>query len=294
MSHEEMIRRISAVTDAEAARMVSAPVRAHLAEQIMATEPGPAVRRAPSRRRLALFVGAPLTAAACAATAFLVAGGTPSGHRTPGRVQLAALSFSTQGKYLVVKVKDPYADPKRYAEEFKRHGLKIQLSLVPASPSVVGTVVMSEGGAAITMIPAKGKCYSGGGACPVGVRIPIGYRGEAHLVFGRAPRPGEVYNSTNSAFAPGEELHCVDIRNRTVGEALTVLGRHKVSVALFNYESRPNYAENTPDRTKIPDTWYVSSAEPYAPHQVMLFVGPNKPGHRGDDTYYRRLMDGCR
>ena len=97
-------------------------------------------------------------------------------HRSPARVEPAALTFSTSGKYLVVKVKDPYADPKRYAKEFAAHGMKIQLTMVPASPSIVGTVVAMEGGEGIETITAKGRCWTGGGgyACPVGVKIPLG------------------------------------------------------------------------------------------------------------------------
>jgi hypothetical protein len=60
--------------------------------------------------------------------------------------------------------------------------------------------------AGIETITARGRCYTGGGgsACPVGVQIPVGYRGQAEVVFGRAARPGEQYESTAPATAPGE------------------------------------------------------------------------------------------
>jgi hypothetical protein len=93
---------------------------------------------------------------------------------------------------------------------------------------------------------------------------------------------------------PVESLHCVDIRGRTVDQALSMLQQHKVTVALFNYEARPGFSENTADRGKIPGAWYVSGAEPYAAGQVQLFVQQGKPGHAEDEAYYRRLMAGCR
>jgi hypothetical protein len=289
VNHDESIRRLATVTDERAARTVSPEARAELAEQIMATAPG---RRLPARRRRVLLIGVPLAAAAAVAAAIAIPARSHP-HRT--NVRLAALSFTPQGKYLVVKVVDPYADPKRYAREFAAHGMRIQLKLVPVSPSIVGTVVMMDGGEGIETITAKGKCWTGGGgyACPVGVRIPIGYKPSAGIVFGRAARPGETYMSTTSAFATGEELHCVDIRGRTVADAVAMIKNHKMSVALYNYESRPNWFENTADPGKIPGGWYVTGAEPYAPGRVQLMVQRTKPGPAKDATYYRQMFKGC-
>ena len=297
MNTTDAIRRLAAVTDEEAARLVGAETRADLAERIMATDvPAAAPRRV---RRLALPLAAAAAAAAVVAGVYAVhpgGGGRiyngPAGRRI-NVVDAAALTFSTQGKYLVVRVRDPLADPARYKREFAAHGLKIDLRLVPASPSVVGTVVFMDGGDGIKTIDAKGECYTGGGACPVGVRIPIDYGGQAGITFGRAARPGEKYDSTVSSFAPGEELHCVDVRRKTVGATLALLKKHKMSAALFNYDTKPNYAVNV-GPGKIPDTWYVRNAEPYAPGQVMLFVQKDKPALAGDTAYYQRLFKGCR
>jgi hypothetical protein len=292
VNHDDSIRRLATVTDEQAARTVTRETRADLAEQIMAT----AIEHAPARRRRVLRFGVPLAVVAAGAAAVAVWTGLPGGsHSGRARVQLAALSFSTQGKYLVVKVKDPYADPKRYAREFAAHGMKIQLRMVPTSPSIVGTVVMMEGGDGIETITAKGKCWTGGGgyACPVGVRIPVGYHRSATIVFGRQARPGEPYTSTTSAFAAGEELHCVDIRGRTVTAAVALLRRHKMSVALYNYEPKPGWFENTRDPSKIPGGWYVSGAEPYAPGQVQLMVQRAEPGRAQDSAYYRQMLKGC-
>lgn len=293
MNHDDLISRLATTTDEEVAGMVSTRTKSDLAEHIMSTAVEPAPVR---RRRRGVVFGVPLAVAAVGAAAVVVAttGGSPgSSGRPPLRAEPAALTFSTQGKYLVVRVKDPLADPARYKKEFAAHGMNIHLTLVPASPSVAGSVVEADGVDGMQMISGKGKCFSGGGSCPVGVRIPIGFHGSANITFGRAARPGEQYNSTNSSFAPGEALHCVDIRGRTVDDALTTLRRHKVTAAIFHYEEG-NQAYNV-GRDKIPGTWYVADAHPWKPGQVMLWVQRTRPEpHGGAAAYYRRLMTGCR
>ncbi|WP_329244338.1 hypothetical protein OG417_47625 [Actinoallomurus sp. NBC_01490] len=295
MNHDDLISSLATTTDDEVAGMVSTRTRSELAEHIMSTPVEPAPAR---RRRRGLVIGVPLAVAAVGTAAVVVAATTgppASPGRPPLRAEPAVLTFSTQGKYLVVKVKDPLADPARYRREFAAHGMNIRLTLVPASPSVAGTVVEADGGDGIQMISGKGKCFSGGGSCPVGVRIPIGFHGSASITFGRAARPGEQYTSTNSAFAPGEALHCVDIRGRTVDDALATLRRHKVTAPIFHYEEGGNGGQaHNVGRDKIPGTWYVTTADPWAPGQVMLWVQRTRPESHGDAAaYYRRLMSGC-
>jgi hypothetical protein len=187
-----------------------------------------------------------------------------------------ALSFTTSGRYITVIVRNPLADPSRYRAEFAARHLDITLTLVPASPSLVGTLVYSgqSGGANITPITAQGKCYTGGGgsACPVGVRIPADFRGQAQLVFGRAARPGERYESTAPATAPGEVMHGMRFQGDTVSQVLAMLRERDVTVPVFNY-ARQGYARNL---SHVPGTWYVYDAAPWASQQVMLFVGPTK------------------
>ncbi|MEV5706563.1 hypothetical protein [Actinoallomurus sp. NPDC052274] len=291
MNHKELIGRLAPITDEEAAHMVSPGTKNDLAERITSTA---APERAAARRRRGLIIGLPLAAAGIAAS--VVAASVLSGSPHPGeqashapqsvspKVQLAALTFSTQGRYLVVKVKDPLADPARYRKEFAAHGMNIDLRLVPVSPSIVGTVVMSEGG--IKDITARGKCVTGGGGaeCPVGVKIPIGYKEHATVVFGRAARPGEHYDSTTFADAPGEVMHGLAYRGRTVAEVLAMLKKRHVTVPQYRYEAangdnRP-YQNGVPPE-KVEPGWFVHDASPWAPGQVMLFVGPTRQVHQG-------------
>jgi len=298
------LSKIARVTDAEAARLARPDTMAGLATQITAgpayaaSSPGLAGSARPaaspagarSRARRAWLLGVPL-AAGIAAAAVIVALAVHPASRAPsgqagrqlpsapagnGQVQAHVLSFVRHGRYIDVIVRDPSADPAQYRAEFARHHLNITLKLVPASPSIVGTVVYFGGTHAnsITPITAVGACHvaSGGDRCPVGVRVPVHFRGQADLVFGRAARPGEQYESTASAFAPGEAMHGLNIHGKTVAQVEAMLSRRHVTAARFNVE-RKGIARNL---RRAPGQWYVYDAVPWAPRQVLLFVGPSR------------------
>jgi len=283
--------RISAVSDAEAARMVSADTLADLAERITSTAPRAApataapapVTAAPARPRRRLLIGIPV--AACLAAAILIAtslgspgqkvGPVPVG---PAKAQAAALSFTRHGHDIDVTVRNPVADPKIYRAEFAAHHLHLTIQLVPVSPSLVGTLVYmgeNSGVTGITTITAKGRCWTGGGGnvCPVGVRVPVGFRGSADFTFGRAARPGEQYESTGPVTAPGEAMHGLSYRGKTVAAVLAMLRARQLTVPQYRYLSADGNVCGTLPHS-IPGTWHVYQADPWAPHQVILWVGP--------------------
>ncbi|MEV5576701.1 hypothetical protein AB0L06_42310 [Spirillospora sp. NPDC052269] len=321
MNHDTLIGRLNPVSEDEAARMVSPRTRAELSREIMATATDAAsvARSRPRRKRMVLFGGLPLAVATAGAAVLAMAtAGTPGPSRTPGtpaspgtstspadtptydpsKAQPAALTFKTEGKYLVVRIKDPLADPERFSKEFAAHHINITLQLVPVSPSIVGGIVMDELPLDVKIIEADGRCDSGGGACPVGMKVPIDFRGKGTVVFGRAARPGENYSSSRSAFAPGEALHCVPIRGLTIDKALPILRSHKVKVGQWHYEEKlaggGDNGVNTADRSKIPGNWIIADADPWMPGQVMLSAAPPDTHFKSDsDAYYQRLMQGC-
>jgi hypothetical protein len=273
------ISQISPVSDAEAARMVSDGALADLAEQITsAASPeaaagwaSPAARQAAGRRRR-WPIGIPVAAGLAVAVLIATAIGSP-GDKVgpvsvgPAKAQANALTFTKHGRFIDVIVRNPVADPKRYRAEFKAHGLDITLKLIPVSSSLVGTVVYFDGGSSITAITAKGKCFTGGGGslCPVGLRVPIGYGGAANLVFGRAARPGEQYESTAAATVPGEVMHGLRFRGRTVAAVLAMLRKRHVAVPVFHYTAK-GVGKLLPP-SKVPGSWYVYDADPWAPQR---------------------------
>jgi hypothetical protein len=126
-------------------------------------------------------------------------------------------------------------------------------------------------GPQIVPITARGKCDvpSGGDDCPAGVRVPADFRGQAEIDFGRAARPGEKYVSSGSAFARGEALHGMNIKGEPVAQVLSQLRARHITVADFN-KVESNGDENV---RQVPGGWYLYDAVPWAPGQVMLFVG---------------------
>jgi hypothetical protein len=277
------IRRIAPISDADAARLLSDAALADLAAQITMTPAGPAAANRPPRvRRRWWLAGIPAAVVAAALITATVVAHTGGPGVNGGTGQLLpdahALAFTRAGRYIDVVVRNPLADQASYNAEFKAHGLDITLSLVPVSPSLVGTVVevstSNTDGNSITTITAKGRCWTGGGGseCPVGLRVPVGYRGQANFVFGRAARPGEQYESTTSASAPGEVMHGLNFVGKRVSTVLAMLARRHVTVPTYRDDGRALSPR------QVPGTWYVYDAVPWATQQVLLFVGP-APSH---------------
>ncbi|TDE35474.1 hypothetical protein [Actinomadura sp. 6K520] len=300
-----LLDRAAPISDAAAVRPVRAETRRELLELITAAEPVPA---GPPRRRRYLRIGVPVAVAAGCAVAVTSLALLPAGSPAePSRNAVspsgfdprpvAALSFTKKKDHIEVRIKDPLADPRRYQREFAAHGMNIKLMTVPASPSVVGTIVMQDDGDGpdtrkIETIE-EGRCVTGGrgdGKCIRGLRIPVGYRNNAEIAFGREARPGEQYSSTSSAFAPGEALHCLDIRGLTVDEAERRIAKRKLTVGTYNYMVN-NYGYNG-GREKIPGNWYVRDADPYAPGQIMMFVQKERPVIK-KGAHSRALFKGC-
>jgi hypothetical protein len=283
------ISQISPVTDAEAARLVPPGAFAALADEIVSMPPAADFRvpRAAQssrgrRSRRSLMMGLPV--AACLAVAGLIATslGSPGQHVGPvpvgpAKAQAAVMTVTRHGGYLDVIVANPVADSKKYRAEFARYHLNISLRLVPASPSIVGTLVYASYpvGHAITPITAVGKCWTGGGgaACPVGVRVSLRFHGAATLVFGRAARPGEHYESTGLVTARGEAMHGLRFVGRTVAAVTAMLAKRGV-VARFSFIA--GQCQGVLHRT-APGSWYVSGANPWAPGQVVLEVTKTWP-----------------
>ncbi|MFI7643077.1 hypothetical protein [Nonomuraea sp. NPDC049400] len=208
------ISRLNPVTDNEIAVLVSTGARDELVEHITAA--APEASRSWWRRRL--IVGIPLMGAAMAAAVMAFS----SGWTGPQRAEAAALSFQQEGGYIVVRVQDPNADPERYREEFQQRGMDIDLKLAPTSPDKAGTVLFMEDGddPAGRIEAVEGSC--GERACSAVVKVPVGYRSHASIVFGRAAEQGEMYD-TGPGDEPGEGIGLPGIDKYTVAEAVAIL-----------------------------------------------------------------------
>jgi hypothetical protein len=151
---------------------------------------------------------------------------------------------------------------------------------VPVSPSLVGTVVYtSDNGGTSAIQPLQGgHCITGGGGCPIGLKIPATFTGNGYITLGRPARPGETYESQSSAFAPGETLHCTELLGAPVATALPVLRADKLTAAW-----REDTTTTAPDGTSTsssktdaspPAHNYIWEAVLTAPGKIIIWTQP--------------------
>ncbi|HSR87123.1 MAG TPA: hypothetical protein VLM11_23315 [Streptosporangiaceae bacterium] len=297
------ITQICPVSDTEAAHLVRSVTMDGLAEDIIrsaATSPAdmpPADARSVTgsgtglrgawrpRLRRRLLIGVPVAAALAVTGLIATSVGAPGQHLGPVSVgppkaQAAALEFIRHGRYIEVIVRNPVADPKRYRAEFAVYHLNISLTMVPASPSSVGTLVaegLSAGASDLKPITARGRCFTRaeGDACPVGVEVPVDFRGSATIVFGRAARPGEHYDAAGDPTARGEAMHGLPFQGKTVAAVLAMLARRGVTVAFWRVQLPA--ACYTEELRSVPGDWLVYQAVPFAPGEVVLWAAKALP-----------------
>jgi hypothetical protein len=265
----------------------------------MGTARGPAVVRRARHRRWALAAAVAATVAALVlALPAILPSDAPSG---PPRAS-AAISFATEGNYLVAVIKDPQADADELRAAFAQHGLDISLQLVPVSPSMVGKFVYegdsgTDTGPPIeTLFDDSAECTTPGSlSCPIGLRIPLDFTGHAELSLGRAADSGEDYATTNDAFAPGEALHCSELRGMTVHGALPVLEQLSVTAVWRSNDQSIDRVDGIDPATIAGQ--YVTDALPLAPGQVYVWASTEQPTEPEPGTpladYFARLERGC-
>ncbi|MFF0771031.1 hypothetical protein ACFYUK_19250 [Nonomuraea wenchangensis] len=265
------ISRLNPVTDSEIAVLVSTGARDELAEHITAAPPEPAPRSWWRRR---LIVGVPLMGVATAAAVAAFSSGWVGSQRA----EAAVLSFQREDGYLVVRVQDPNADPGRYREEFRQRGMNIDLKLAPTSPEQAGKVLFMEDrdDPAGRIKAVEGSC--GEHACSVAVKVPVGYRSYASIVFGRAAEHGEMYD-TGPGDEPGEGIGLPGIDKYTVPEAVAILRARNVLIEYrYQYRGSDRPYPNGIPADKVDPDWYIHEGLRGTENQAILFVGPEPEG----------------
>jgi hypothetical protein len=210
-------------------------------------------------------------------------------------VAAAGIRFSDSKGFIVARISDPEASQAALDKAFANHGLNIHLSLLPVTPSLVGTVLYigengDSRGADIEALQG-GHCLMGGGGCPVGLRIPRAYRGEAYISLGRAARGDESYATTTSAFAPGEPLHCSGLIGKPVAQLRRVLSARGLTAEWALADG----SDGGRSSREAVSGDYVVDVEHMAPRRVLVSVLPAPPSHPSSEirSYRQRLNTGC-
>jgi hypothetical protein len=237
-----------------------------LRRHIVALAEPPAVARLPRRRLIfAVPIAAALAAAAVVATVMLPES-TPVEIGGPAPARAGTLTFTEAGGYLDITIADPAADPQKYKAELAAHGLNIELSLAPAAPDEVGRVINQEEsdtpGPRIKMIEKPGDCTANG-SCSVGIRVPLAYKGQARVVFGRTPKPGEDIEGDAPVLTPQQQTQNRALVGMRVADARKALAsRGQTASYRVGPESRDAPAG------EVPGDWYVYDVAPL-PHKVV-------------------------
>ncbi|RBQ15558.1 hypothetical protein DP939_34865 [Spongiactinospora rosea] len=240
------------------------------------------------RRRVRRAVVIPL-AAVLGAVAVVVGLAFVPADAPGGIAPSAALAFQRVGDDWVVTIKDLYAEPERFAADFKARGFDIELMTGPGSPSVVGQLAMSETAEGTTPVKEESVgCDSPGGGCTVSFRIPADFKGSMRLGFARPAQAGERYEFAGRVDAAGELLHCVPFRGMTVDEVRGALAERGGSIEEFRVGERSDRAR------EVPGGWYVESAVPSLPGQVLAWAQPDPPRFTPEEkANMKKSMAGC-
>jgi hypothetical protein len=287
---EMMLRRMRPPVAEKIRAVFPREERDRLLRSIFAAVPARRVRhgerRATRRRSYLRPVAAGAVVAALAAIAWAA-----SGASSPQAARAVSFRSATRGDVMAI-VTNPYAAQSRLNAEFARRGYQITVSLLPVSPSLVGTVLyMSEGSSAMFLEPIEhGPCLSGGGGCRIGIRIRQGFSGSGAIALGRPAQGGESYASEASAFAPGEPLHCSGLLGGTVADAANALAaRHLTS------EWREDTADGSTGHSRtlgsVPSGNYVWEAVMSAPGKLIVWTQPAR--WPADPSHGSRFNDGC-
>ncbi|HEY0695631.1 MAG TPA: hypothetical protein VGD71_42160 [Kribbella sp.] len=282
----DAIRELNHFTDEQAAEAVRPEVGADLLAAIISTplpaDPAPVApgHSLPTRpgtqgRIIGRLVPGAVVAGLLAATV-LVTVGRPSDD-TP-----QALSFTTQGNQIVVRVLDPKADSERYNAEFRKRGLDIKLKLLPVSPSSVGQNVGVETSGPtdptkdIKVFDDPQDCMMEGSyPCVPGFKIPRDFKGAAVLYFGRAAAPDERYAVGGSIDARNEPLDGVRWQNRPVAEVVKILASRGYTVEKFYVGVYPELKGQA--RKTVPGAWRVTGATAWKHGSVIMWAAPTPP-----------------
>ncbi len=290
----EMLAKTATITDEQLAELALDAQRDRIFEHI-ASSPDPAHRDRRTRHRPRLGGLRPATAFLAAGLAMLIAVVTVLAFAgqsivSPTKAKAAGVHFARHAGYIDATIDDPSAPAESMEAAFVQYGLNITVNVIPASPSLVGTITFMDTPSSFKPIYGpEGSCLLPGGAtrCVIGMRVPSDFSGSATIVVDGTAAPGQAYSSVNDALAPGEVLHCSGIRGMSVSEAAPILQKLGVTPIWRTYDGTDpagGVSQSSVENQFITDTLPASLGT------VYLWVQPTPPS---PSAYYDALDRGC-
>ena len=212
---------------------------------------------------------------------------------TPG---MRLIDFSIRNGDITARITDPDAAAGQLTAVFRAHGLNIRVQAVPVSPSLVGTIVFTDGPVTIRTLWNRACSLTG---CPVGLVIPASFTGRADIAVGRPARPGEMYQSMADVFAPGEALHCSGLLGKPAAAALPVLSKLHLRAswwALGDADwpvTQPPAGSGAGQRPQQTPAGYIVEGDPASSTQVALDTLPKLPHNRQFQDLVSEWNRGC-
>jgi hypothetical protein len=267
----------------------------HIISTDTATARAPDSRRRvtikPPARRVALSFA---TGAAAIVAGVVVLTGSPT---VKPQTAMSPVAFEAAEKgYIVARVTNPRATAASLSAAFKRQGLNMTVRLLAVSPSMVGTIDAEDvrGGNSTSIQPIlNGSCVTGGGACPIAIRIARDFTGSAQIDIGRPAKPGETYAGAADPTAPGEAFHCIALYGSTIAQMLPLLRAKGFTAITWMTDTIASNGHAVTNREPMPPaTSYVRAADLEASNRIMIWttprptdpalVAPGNPGSRYD------------
>jgi hypothetical protein len=223
---------------------------------------------------------------------------------SPGKAKAAGFHFVRNGGFVYATIDDPSAPVASVQAAFDEANLNITVSVLPSSPSIAGTIGFMDVPSSFQPIYGpKDSCLSDGALtdagelmytrCVIGMRVPTGFSGTASIQVNGTPPAGQPYETSADAFAPGEVLHCSEVRvGMTVAEAVPILQKLGLNAIWIGDPDGDQVAGNVSE-TSV-ENFSIRSATPVSLGTVNFSVQPDPPSPSSfSAVWYDALSKGC-
>lgn len=197
-----------------------------------------------------------------------------------------AVEVRRTAEFLEITFNDLTVPEDRVNQRLRELGVDVEVSYVPVSPSLVGTVPW------VDLVDGSDEGFVWEYAGPASVRIPNRFDGRMTIGIGVPTAPGERYmSSAISAEYRGEALGCRQVTFGLASNALEIARELGVTVEWYQFPAMP-LGDALPDEYR---NWYVMGTAPVADGVVSIDIAPDLSAVPQEtiDAVSADLQSGC-